>query len=166
MLEAPGHYHYKYMMDCYKNDNTISDYINNYVNNINLISAKELENNATQSINELKKRYEHTKRKYTGKNIFIIYSGDYIEQNYKDKLLFYSMNHPTFYLLKFISESIIIIINCKKIQYNFYEIDNSKCIQKIVNFDINKCKLLTKNKNTLEDICTLYYNTYKKINFY
>ena len=72
MLEAPGHYHYKYMIDCYKNDNTISDYINNYVNNINLISAKELENNATQSINELKKRYEHTKRKYTDK-IYLLY---------------------------------------------------------------------------------------------
>ena len=86
------------------------------------------------------------------------------------------MNHPTNYILGYISEKIVLILNLKNIKYRFYEIDNAKCIiynciQKVVNFNINNCELKiidrdsgTKKKN-IEDICKLYYDTYDRINF-
>jgi hypothetical protein len=176
ILEYPEHYHYQYMIDCYKNNVSVNDYIKNYINNIDLISKEDLENKAIASINELKRRYENNKIKYTGENIYFIYTGDYINDNYKEKLLFYSMNHPTFHLLKFISEQIVLLLNLKNINYKFFEIDNSKCIiykciQKVVKFNIDNCKLKLQDRNngeikdTIEDICKLYYDTYDRIGF-
>ena len=176
MLEVPEHYHYQYMLDCYKNKVSVNDYIKNYINNVDLISKEDLENKAIASINELKRRYENNKIKYTGENVYFVYSGDYIRDNYKDKLLFYSMNHPTFHLLKFISEQIAEILDLKIINYKFHEIDNAKCIiykciQKVVNFNVDACQLKNqdkhggKTKHTIEDICKLYYNTYDRIGF-
>lgn len=175
-LEFPEHYHYQYMMDCYKNNVSVNDYIKNYINNIDLISKEELENKAIISINELKRRYENNKIKYTGENIYFIYTGDYINDNYKEKLLFYSMNHPTFHLLKFISEQVVLILSLKNINYKFFEIDNVKCIiykciQKVVKFNIDDCKFKIHNrniniiKNTTEDICNMYYDTYDQIKY-
>ncbi len=170
MLEVPEHYHYKYMMDCFKKNENIDYYINNYVNNIDLFKTEELLEKAEKSINELKERYRNNTKKYVGHNIYFISSAQYIENNYKDKLLFYSMNHPTSYLLRFISENIINILQIKHNNYRFYEIDNAKCIiykciQKVVNFRIDNCDFLTKNKTNLLDICKLYYETYNRINF-
>jgi hypothetical protein len=176
ILEFPEHYHHHYMMHCYKNNISVNDYIKNYVNNIDLISKEELENKAIDSINELKKRYENNKIKYTGENIYFIYAGDYINDNYKDKLLFYSMNHPTFHLLKFVSEQIVSILSIKNINYKFHEIDVAKCIiykciQKVVNFNVDDCKFKICDRNTnitkytVEDICKLYYGAYDKIGF-
>lgn len=176
ILEYPEHYHYQYMIDCYKNKVSVNDYIKNYINNIDLISKEDLENKAIGSINELKRRHENNKINYTGENIYFIYTGDYINDNYKEKLLFYSMNHPTFHLLKFISEQIVLLLNLQNINYKFFEIDNSKCIiykciQKVVKFNIDECKLKLQDRNngeikdTIEDICNLYYNTYNRIGF-
>ena len=148
----------------------------NYINNIDLISKEELENKAIVSIGELKTRYENNKIKYTGENVYFIYSGDYIRDNYKDKLLFYSMNHPTFHLLKFISEQIAEILDLKNVNYRFFEIDNAKCIiykciQKVVNFNIDDCKLKLQDRNngeikdTIEDMTKLYYDIYDRIGF-
>ena len=80
------------------------------------------------------------------------------------------MNYSTSYLLRFISENIINILQIKYNNYRFYEFDNAKCIiykciQKVVNFKIDNCDFLTKNKTNLLDICKLYYETYNKINF-
>jgi hypothetical protein len=86
------------------------------------------------------------------------------------------MNHPTFHLLKFISEQIVLLLNLKNINYKFFEINNSKCIiykciQKVVKFNIDNCKLKVQDRNngeikdTIEDICKLYYDTYDRIGF-
>ena len=141
------------MIDCYKNNVSVNDYIKNYINNVDLISKEDLENKAISSINELKTRYENNKIKYTGENIYFIYTGDYISENYKDKLLFYSMNHPTYHLLKFVSEQIVLLLNLKNINYKHHEIDNSKCIiykciQKVVKFNVDDCKLKAIDRNT------------------
>tara|TARA_B100000886_G_scaffold273238_1_gene197156 strand:+ start:212 stop:1063 length:852 start_codon:yes stop_codon:yes gene_type:complete len=176
MLPVPEHYHHQYIIDCYKNNVSVNDCINQYINNIDLLSKKELENKADDSIKELKNRYEENKIKYNQENVYFVYTGNYIRDNYKDKLLFYSMNHPTYHLLKFVSEQIVSILEFKNINYTFYEIDNAKCIiykciQKVVNFNIEECQLKIQDrhsgeiKSTIEDICKLYYDTYDRINF-
>jgi hypothetical protein len=174
-LHEPVDYHYKKMIECYKSKLSTSHYIENYVNNETLLTNSELNKMAENSIRELKTRYEKNKikykRKYKRKNTHILTTYKFIKNNYKDKLLFYSMNHPTKYVIQYICEKIIKILNIHNtINYNVDALTNPrciiyKCIQKNVNFDITQHTLLTKDKTDLNDIVQLYYDTYKSIGF-
>jgi len=160
------------MIDNFKNNGSIENYITNYVNNINLISKEELLNNAKNSINELKNRTKIVESKVTGKNIFVICIADFIEKNYKDKLLFYSMNHPTKYMIQYVCENIVKILNIKRlcnIDYNLELLTQHKCIlykciKPLVNFDISKKKLQFSNKQiSISSLTKLYHKTYSKL---
>ena len=173
ILGQPIDYHYNAMIDCYKNNLTIDYYIENYVNNTNLKTVEELDNYAIQSLDELNKRhFENIKKYEINSNIQIISTYEYIKNNYKNKLLFYSMNHPTKYVIQYICEEIIKFL---KISNTInYEIDILhhpkciiyKCIQKVVNFDLNFCEVLTCNEKNIKDITQLYYDSYEKIGFH
>lgn len=169
-LTKPGDYHYKFMQECYKNGNDISYYINNIVNNIHFKRPDELEHIANESLNELNRRYEENKQKYIGPNIHFIYTGDYIRDNYKHKLLFYSMNHPSKYILQFVCESILNLLDIPNttINYNSDPLASTKCImykciQPCVFFNINKYEPYMYKTNNIRDICKLYYNVYNEI---
>jgi len=172
-LNVPSAYHYKKMIECYINGFSTEYYIDNYINNIDLKNYEELEELANNSLNQLNARYINSKNKYNGDNIFIISTYEFIKNNYKDKLLFYSFNHPTKYLIQFICEKIINILNIKNtIDYDIDPLDFVKCIlykciSKNVNFNIDKCTpfiLGYKDKDNY-NITQLYYKTYKKIGF-
>lgn len=172
IMKKPIDYHYNKMIECYQNNLPIEYYIEKYVNNIELKTIDELEVIANNSLNELKNRNNNTIEKYNiTNNIFIITTYDYIKQNYKDKLLFYSMNHPSKYVLQYISEQILEILQePNTINYDIDPLNSTKCIiykciQKVVNFDINQHTPLTNNKTNNYDITELYYNTYKDIGF-
>jgi len=170
LLQNPSDYHYTFMLECYKNGKDISYYINNIVNNIYFKPASEIEDIANESLNELKRRYEENREKYVGSNIYFIYTGDYIRANYKHKLLFYSMNHPSKYVLQFVGESILNLLDIPTTTIN-YDTDPLssikcimyKCIQPCVFFDINKCEPYMYKTNNIQDICELYYNVYNEI---
>lgn len=170
-IKQPIDYHYKHMIDCYKNNVPIKQYIKDYVNNENFLSYEELELIANDNFDRLKKRSMSYIEKYSKENVLFITTYEYIYENYKDKLLFYSVNHPTKYLLQYICEMIIGHLQIENtINYELELLNNTKCIlykciQKIVNFDINDCDFLTKNANSIYDITKLYYDTYHKINF-
>jgi hypothetical protein len=172
ILHQPIDYHYHTMIECYKNNLSVDYYIENYVNNVNLKSKEELEYYANQSLDELNSRHYRYVEKYkVNNNIYFISTYDYIKNNYKDKLLFYSMNHPTKFVLQYICEEIvkILIIN-NTILYNINVLDNPKsiiykCIQKVVNFDINECNPLTSGITDVNQITQLYYDTYRNIGF-
>jgi len=159
------------MIECYKNGDSIQQYIDKYVNNINLKSNDELELVANNSLNELHNRYLKNVNAYDGDNIHIITTHHYIKDNYKNKLLFYSMNHPSKYLIQFICEQ---IINILQIQNTInYDIDilNSpkcilyKCISKNVNFNIDDYNPFLHNITNVHDIAQIYYNDYDKIGY-
>jgi hypothetical protein len=175
-LDKPIDYHYNKMIECYKLKLSYLYYIDNYVNNINLFSSEQLEEIANNCLDELYKRYFITINKYkNNSNIYIISTYQYISDNYKNKLLFYSMNHPSKYLLQYICEEILKILNLfKPIDYKInYDIDplyNPKCIiyrciQKVVNFNIDDYKPLLDNKNNVNEISKYYYDTYQNIKF-
>jgi len=98
----------------------------------------------------------------------IISTYDFIKQNYKNKLLFYTFNHPTKYLIHYICEE---LIKCLKIPNSInYDIDTMqylrciiyKCIQKNVNFDISQnTPLLNPGKQNVYDITQKYYHIYE-----
>lgn len=172
ILHQPSDYHYAEMINCFKNNLPIEHYIENYVKNINLKSKEELEKYANDGLNDLERRYHDNIKNYKIKDtIFIISIYYFIKNNYKEKLLFYSMNHPSKFVILFICEEIIKILNFKNsILYNVNVLDYPKCIiydcvQKAVNFNINECELLLDGKKNVYDITKLYYDTYKNIGF-
>jgi hypothetical protein len=170
-LHKPNDYHYNEMINYYKNNKSINDYINDVVNNKNLKSSDELEKIALDSIKYLiEKDKDIVKELVKNENIKYISIVDYIKDNYKKKLLFYSMNHPTKILLQLICEKIVKILNIKNtINYDIDPLNNPrcllyKCIQNNVDFDISKENVLLSNKSTPEEITKLYYDVYKSIN--
>jgi hypothetical protein len=154
------------------NNISADDYINNYINNQNLFSSEELEQIANDSIYELYNRNLANIEKYKSyENIHIISCVHYIKYNYKDKLLFYSMNHPTPLIFHDLSEQIINILSLPNtIDYNSDFLDHPKCIlykciQNVVNFNINEHLPITCGRTNSRDITELYYETYKSNNF-
>ena len=171
ILKEPIDYHYNYMIDHYKRGDTIQNYINNCVNNTKLISKDSLLKLAHESINELRDRdSEIEKIIMQKKNVYFISITDYIEKNYRDILLFYSMNHPSKYLLQFICENIIKILNINNsINYTIDPLNNPrcilyKCLESVVRFKITN-DVITKNLTDAFSITKLYFDTYDKINF-
>ncbi len=165
VLHIPSDYHYNKMIECYCNN---INYIENYVNNIELKTSEELDKIANDSLNELQKRYNMNREKYN-ENIFIISIYDFVKTNYKNKLLFYSMNHPTKYVIQYICEEIIKHLNIlNTINYNIDVLNDPKCIiykciQKNVNFNIDEHLPLLANKTNVEEITQLYFDTYRNI---
>jgi hypothetical protein len=171
ILHKPIDYHYHGMMKCYKNNDSIEHYIHHYVNNLELKTSEELETLAENSLRELHNRFIDATKKYKDDMVYIISTHDYIKSNYKDKLLFYSMNHPSKYVIQFICESIIDILQIENtMNYELDLLENPKCIlyqciSKCVNFDIHAHKPLTVNSTDIYKITELYYNTYHDIDF-
>jgi hypothetical protein len=171
-LDQPILYHYNKMMECYKNNASAEYFLENIVNNKDLKTKEELENYANESLEELRKRYLVSIQNYKiNDNIHIITCYDYIKNNYKDKLLFYSFNHPTKFVIQFICEQIIQILNMNNtIDYNVDELNYIKCIiykciQKAVNFNVIDFKPLTCKKQDIKKITELYYDAYRNNGF-
>jgi len=168
ILHKPIPYHYNKMIECYNNNNSIEYYISHCVNNLDLKTSEELETIAQNSLYELQNR---NKEKYNDKSIYVIETYEYIKNNYKDKLLFYSMNHPTKYLIQFICKEIITILQIENtMDYIVDTLENTKCIlykciSKNVNFDIHNYTALTVGITDIDKITKLYYDAYKEIGF-
>lgn len=175
-LKKPIDYHYHKMMQYYREEKSQETYLKEIVENKELKTKEELEAIAEASLQELQKRFHKTKEKYDQENIYLITIHDYVKNNYKEKLLFYSMNHPTKYVIQYICEEICKIAGwSNSINYNHDILSNPKCIlykcvQNAVNFDVEKHTPFIfipeiGNKKNYVDITNLYYETYKEIGF-
>ncbi len=180
-LHEPNDYHYKSMINYYKNGKSCNDYINEIVDNNLLKNKNELDDIANNSIKylidkdiEIINKYFDTKlcdKNKKCRNLHYIPVVDYIKDNYRNRLLFYSMNHPTKILLQYIAENIINILDIENtINYNIDPLDNPRCIlysciKNAVNFDISydKNNIILGDKEKINDIVGLYYDTYNKI---
>jgi len=173
MLSIPSHYHDKLLISLYNNKN--NDIIETYVNcvkNKNYFDTEYLENLASESISELQKR-EHacmsTKYEHPRKYIFITLS-TFIKNNYKKELLFYSVNHPTYFLFEYICNEILTILDLHNLCYTFQKKDllylNDrvilyKSIQNAVDFDIEKYSESINNNSNITDIVNMYLKEYE-----
>jgi len=172
ILKTPIDYHYNDMITSYKLNLPIEKYFEYYVDNIYYKNNDDLTKIANESLDELDNRYQIMINEYVNNNsnIIPIYITDFIKNNYKEILLFYSMNHPSKYLFHFITHEIIKILNIENtIDYNIDPLDNPKCIlykciQNSVNFDINDHQSVTLNKNGNYEITKLYFESYKDNN--
>jgi hypothetical protein len=162
-------YHNISLYECYKSNKTIEHYIFHFVKNKHLKTKEELETIVTDNLKELERRYNLMllhKQYSPEKNIYSFLIADYIKNNYKDKLLFYTPNHPSKFLLQYICENIVDILNIPN--YINYTIDPfvhtkcilNKCIESVVHFNVDEYPALIDGKSTLNEICQLYYNIY------
>jgi hypothetical protein len=171
LLEYPSPYHYNGLIECYKANLSAEHFLINYVNNESLKTPEQLDAIANNSLDELRRRNIEHKNKYTHKNIIFITTADFIQQHYKEKLLFYSMNHPTKYLFHFICEQLIHHLSCKNtMNYDIDPMDATrcilyKCIQNNVHFDCNLLLPKLNDKNNINDIVLLYYTDYTTNNY-
>lgn len=169
VLNKPSDYHYKNMIECCKNKIPAEKYIEDYVNNIDIKTSEELENIAEKSLMELTKRYHTTVEKYNNPNVHVIPIHDFIKENYKKKLLFYSMNHPTKYVIQYVCEEIINHLKMNNtINYKMDGLNNTKCIlykciQKNVQFDITEYNPSINKETDLLKITNMYYDAYHNL---
>lgn len=169
LIRTPSDYHYNNMIECFKNNIDANTYIENYVNNPNLKTSEELDVIANGSLHELYTRSLNIQKKYSADNVFIISIHDFVKTNYKDKLLFYSMNHPTKLVCHYISEQIINYLNISNtINYNYDAFFGFKailyaCIQQNVNFDISNHQPSVNTLNDVNSITNLYYSAYTQL---
>jgi hypothetical protein len=171
LLQVPHDYHYNGLVDSFKRSLPIAHYIDNYVNNPTLKSCAELGKLANNSLAELKLRYERNCESYgQHTNVSILTTYDFIKDNYKKCLLFYSMNHPTKHLIQHICQQIRTLIGVECVILDKVDCLGGShksilyaCIQPMVEFDIRDHQPLTLLKTTPEDIARVYYDTYKTI---
>ena len=64
VLHNPIDYHYESMIQHYKNGQTVEEYIENVVNNINFKTMEEMETLAENSLIQLSQRYDQNNLKY------------------------------------------------------------------------------------------------------
>jgi hypothetical protein len=152
------------MFRYFKQKKTVRDYVHDYVHNFRIFSKSQLEDAAQNSLQELSKRYEESIANYSRPNVTILSSRPFIEQNYKKRLLFYTMNHPTTYLIQHVCSEV-----CKVLKLNprFIEVDllsKTKCIlyncvQPLVEFSVQEHN----DKINISKIAQNYFLEYQSL---
>jgi hypothetical protein len=156
-------YCHEYIIDCINNNKDVHYYKNVYIENSNLKTSNELSDFYNKTISELNNRYQNMLQ-YKKQTTHFINIVPFIEKNYKDKLLFYTFNHPTKYLLQMIALEIISILKIQNtIDYTIDPFTSDRgilysCIQKMVNFDIKKYTPFMNGSSEISDI----FNSAKK----
>ena len=146
----PHIYNYYFFDENLLKLNSISKYIE-IINDVDFYSIDYLQNKFAKSILELKKRETEMKNfKFKGYSLSFITISEFIEDNYKHQLLFYTRNHPTGILLKYIilllfsHLTLDLTLVSKKEIVHFDKLNNKKfpiykSLQKIISIDIDKC---------------------------
>ena len=164
-LKDPSDYHYNSIIKSYNNNEKIESIFENYIDNENLKSKEELQDIADKSIEELISREKEMLSYKDIKDCSIITISDFIKNNYKKKLLFYSMNHPSKYVFHCIVDQIKTFLNVD----SNYEVDPLRndyrgilysCIQKVVEFNIQDEKPKLLNIYDKRMIVEKYYKVY------
>ncbi len=178
ILTKPCDYHDSELFNIISKGASLEETINkfiNIVNDNNYIPQDKFKETFDKSISELIRRENeyNTFIPNNINNIHIITSSYYIKNNYKDKLLFWSMNHPTKYLFRYITDCILDILNIIKLPYPEY-IDPLKnnntgiiyaSLQGCVNFDVTNIKpIVLGNEYDIISYIKLFYNTYSSCN--
>jgi hypothetical protein len=181
LLRDPSDYHYKGIVETYNLKESSLYFIENYLNNPNLITRDELLKISEESILELIKREKLIRQYRKTTNFFIINISKFIKHNYLNYLLFWSVNHPTKYIFHFISEKILDILNIKfnttyistnNIDYNIDTLEfNEKCLlykslENIVFFDLEQYapRLYKFNETDTNKIVQYYLDAYTNLN--
>jgi hypothetical protein len=146
---------------------------NNKLYDMNILDENFMNDKLYKNLNNLIER-ENSYSNYCNdsNNLYTIKSSEFIINNYKKNLLFYSINHPSKYLFHYISNNILVYLNIPLMQYND-DLDPLKglimpvygVIQKFVDFNIDYYQNFRHYDLILtdEDILEKYIYTYNNL---
>lgn len=162
-------YDRKYMVEYYKQGKSPEDYIADCIEDPDFKSVEELESYLQEDFDELDKRYDEMIEKYNGSNVHHISLKDYIVENFRERLLFYTPNHPSkeifHYLSKVISEILQVKTNVKThidtLSHTVSPI--YKCVGKIVNFELRNHPMKMLGSSDVNDIVKLFFKEYDEL---
>lgn len=179
IFNDPPHYHDRNIFELtkkYKDYDIVLKKFKEIYENNDKYSINDLENKFNNTINELIKRELHYKLFIPinkNEKSKIITSSEFIKTNFKEKLLFYSMNHPSKYLLQYISNEILNYLDIIIEEYSPNLDPMYGCIppiykymEKFINFKTNDYKIIHifQQINNIEDYVNIYYNLYINLN--
>lgn len=190
-IHKPIDYHYKGLIETYKKGGKVEDFIKDYLENQDLYSGEYLDELARSSLKRLKEKENEimslgclnlinknqTENKNKNKRIHPILISDYIEKNYKNKLLFYSMNHPSKYIFQELSRDILLILEKETKTEKEVDLDldlekdplkTPKCflyksIKNMVSFNLDDHKPLMNDLENPLKITQKYFEEYQSI---
>ena len=171
IIDEPIHYHYNKMVEFYKSNRSVNDFLNCVVENKDFKTKFEMETILNECITNLKDRYQRNINKYDDENnCYVVSAHKYIEDNFKYKLLFYSFNHPSYHVLEFIAKKVCNILDISpKLLDNFDPLSNPccilyKCITHLVEFDLDVYKSQIDDIFGDTSVTQHYYDVYDKNN--
>ena len=148
-IQDPIDYHDKILIKLYlaykesPNEEIIEKYIHIFNNEI-FINNSMCNDNLTLALKNIENR-EYNFKDYIVNNTKCIYSYDFIKNNYQHNLLFYSVNHPSKYLLSYLSNEILKYLNIDIEEYsnnidpfNNLIIPIYSCLNNMLKFDIDE----------------------------
>ena len=171
-IRGPSSYHYINMIDCYKQGISEAYYIRHYVNNPDLKSKEQLEKILERNLQELEDRYNDSQKYKIHENVFTIPIRKFIEEKYKDVLLFYTINHPTLVLIQHVCHEILNILHIENTMDYWNDfLSNTdrnimyKCVEQLVNFKQPAPLLDSHNAyhHDAKSITEHYYSVYKQL---
>jgi hypothetical protein len=169
-IQDPIDYHDKTLIKLYlsykesTNEEIIEKYMNIFNNEI-FINNSMCNDNLKIALQNIEEK-ENNFNNYIVNNTKCIYSYDFIKNNYKEKLLFYTVNHPSKYLLSYLSDEILKYLIIPSEEYpNYLDPFNNliipiyNCLKNILNFDITQYNKIIYDK----ELYNKYINVYKTI---
>jgi hypothetical protein len=148
-IHEPIDYHDKILIKLYlsfkqfPNEVIIKKYMSIFNNEI-FINNSMCNNNLKLALKNIENK-EYNFKDYIVNNTKCIYSYDFIKNNYEENLLFYSVNHPSKYLLSYFSDEILKYLNIPSEKYpnnldpfNNLIIPIYHCLNHMVKFDISE----------------------------
>jgi hypothetical protein len=172
IIKSPSDYHDKLIFELrHLNDiSLITNTFKKHVNDKYYFTEDYLNDLAKKSIQELQNREIKfmSENDYGNKFLFITIS-TFIKNNYKKKLLFYSMNHPSIHLFKYITDEILKLIDMEEFvgtSKNLDLLNHTRCIlyesvKKHVNFDTSTYTFELNNIIDITEYITKCINEYK-----
>lgn len=166
----PIDYHYTNIINAFKSGCPVSNNIDATIRNKNLLNKQQLLQILDHDLLELSNRMNKTLNvcKFVP-NCHIIDIIEFIRYHYHKHLLFYSINHPTNFLLKHIVDSIASIINWREMDTcNVEKLGDNRCIlysclNQVVEFDTNNHAPCLNGINDIHSIVQKYYDSYSRL---
>jgi hypothetical protein len=161
-------YSYKSMLTYIYNGKHIDEYINDILLNPQHTTLSFLNNFLENDFNQYEMRHRLVNKNFSREvyqNLEFIHISDFIKNNFKDKLLFYSVNHPSKHVLQYIASEIISLLDIDAtINYHCDPLAAEKCIifssvKSLVNFDLPTPYIRDKTQGIYE-ICKRYWDAY------
>jgi len=169
-IHEPIDYHDKILIKLYlaykesSNEEIIEKYMSIFNNEI-FINNSMIYDNLTLSLLNIDER-ENNFKDYIVNNTKCIYCYDFIKNNYQENLLFYSVNHPSKYLLSYLSDEILKYLNIPSEEYpnnldpfNNLIIPIYNYLKYVLKFDITQYNKMIYDK----ELYNKYLNVYRTI---